>query len=117
MNTSQSVAYPIEPKHIDTRLYFPDRFFFDDAATAASAEVLVKFAQSRGSWVDFTMEDLIAFYGKGFVLNLLLSTRFPDQKPLIIVHDDGTFSFTHEFVATCFLARPTTAFLDPVTAG
>lgn len=95
--------YPIKPSDIDTTKHFFEAF--GESHTETSASWLVRLAQKNGDWRNFTKAEIDAFGGHKFFFNELLKDESRGPSP-IKKNEDGSFSFTHEFVARCFLASP-----------
>jgi len=94
--------YPILPEHIKTDDHFWDAFGNNE--TEVSAYYLVRLAQKNGDWRNFTKEEIDAFSENNYYFNQL--TDDGSHNPPIKTNDDGSYSFTHKFVAKCFLSSP-----------
>ncbi len=94
--------YPIKPSDIKTTEHFWDAF--GNSETEISARYLVRMAQANGSWRDFTKSEIDEFSKHKFSFNKL--TYDPSMSPPIKENEDGTYSFTHKFIAQCFLSAP-----------
>lgn len=101
---------PIRPEHIDastTRKFMGS--IWQNMETEISAYWLVKFAQSRESWMPFAMEDFDRFYQETFPGKFCFNKLTPNyiQK---LTEDDGWnrdwMAFTIEFVAACYATTP-----------
>lgn len=90
--------YPITPAMIDTTTRFWSTF--GNLETEISARYLVQLAQAKGDWSDFTRAEIDAFAKENFHFNRL-------DENFITRRGENTFGFTHKFIATCFLSRPT----------
>ncbi|MFA6594185.1 MAG: hypothetical protein WCT16_02905 [Candidatus Buchananbacteria bacterium] len=99
-NDRQDSAYPIRPSDINATRHLFDAFGHYE--TEISAVLLVGLAQENGDWRDFTKAEIDEFSGQDFYFNRLTSSG----KPPIKKNGDGTFSFTHEFIARCFQVSP-----------
>ncbi|MFA6526764.1 MAG: hypothetical protein WCT26_05165 [Candidatus Buchananbacteria bacterium] len=94
------MKYPIKPSDINTKRHFFDAFGKMEAETTAN--YLVRLAQKNGDWRNFTKAEIDEFSKHDFWFNGLDQ----GQHPSIKTNEDGSFSFTHKFVAKCFLASP-----------
>ena len=97
--------YPIQPSDINTDQHFFDAF--GNTETEISARFLVRMAQQHGCWFDFTKAEIDEFSGEDFWFNRLTSRQHYHNPP-IKQNEDGTYSFTHLFIAKCFLSSPVT---------
>ena len=92
----------IKPLDINTKMYFSGTF--PDDKTETVAYFLVEMAQVNGNeWNDFTQEEINDFSrSRKFPLDILIEFQEKGKaKPLIKKNDDGTYSFTKEFVLMC----------------
>jgi hypothetical protein len=96
--------YPIKTSDINADIFFGGAF--DNTQTEISAGWLVRMAQENGDWRDFTQEEIDKFCQnqRGFPFNRL--TDDGTDHPPIKKNDDGSYSFTHKFIAKCFLSSP-----------
>ncbi len=95
-------TYPIKPADINTEKLFFDAF--GNFETETSAMYLVSLAQKNGDWRNFTKPEIDKVAKENFWFNRLLNDG--SASPPIRVNEDGTFSFTHKFIAKCFLSSP-----------
>jgi uncharacterized protein YajQ (UPF0234 family) len=95
--------YPIKPSDINVIDHFWNAF--NHSETEISARWLVRLAQKKGAWLDFTQEEINAFCEHDFHFNRLLTGL--DNSP-IKRNENGAFFFTHQFIATCFRSSPIT---------
>lgn len=93
----------ITPRDINTDRHFWNAF--DNSEMETAARVLVKFSKEKGDWVDFTKEDIDAFHGQEFFFHGLIHAG---KNSPIRKNKDGTYSFTHIFVANCYNSSPVT---------
>jgi hypothetical protein len=96
-------VYPIKPSDINADHHFFDAFGNSESET--SARWLVKLAQKNGDWRAFTKDEIDTFSGHRFRFNNLIRPETPTYSP-IVKNDNGTYSFTHMFVANCFRSSP-----------
>ncbi len=107
--------YPIQPEHLDTDRN--PRWFFGSMRSEMSeaAWFIVRFCQARRNWNPFTLEDLQAFAAQEDIeMPVKHLGEFISQNYL--QHSGDEFFFTHQFIATAFLASPPARF-DPVNAA
>lgn len=98
-STERGKRYPIQPRQINVKNHLHGAFNTVDAEIAAG--VLVKFAQRKGVWLPFSIED-IKVYGDGhFNLRSLSSSNPYDEENYIIRGQDQRYYFTHEFIMKC----------------
>jgi len=96
-------TYPVSPDHINTGRHLFDSFGKQE--TEISANWLVRFCQERGKgWQSFAVADINEFYHANgrpeeFRFNGLDTDGF-------LALEGDRYSFTHEFVSTCFRASP-----------
>lgn len=95
--------YPIQPSDINTDKSFHGAFL-GDRRTEETARMLVRMAQVKGGWNDFTKNEIYHFCGHGVLLKYLVSDGTLD--PPLKINSDGTLSYTHKFIAKCFLTAP-----------
>ena len=100
---------PIRPEHIDIRNHFMDTIW-QNSETEGSANWLVYFAQSRGSWTPFTRDDMNNFYNKHHDGKFIFNKLFPTYIQLITKPtDEGDYyACTLEFVGICYSVSPKT---------
>ncbi len=97
----------IKPEDINTDRSLMDTIW-QNMETEISAIWLVKFAQRRGHWGSFTMEELLSFYHEkrpsteSFRFNKLQPYNGPDY----IVEEADRLFFTIQFVAACYAVSP-----------
>lgn len=120
----------IMPSDIDTSRHFFNAF--DNMETETSAKWVVRFCQGKGGWVDFTGEEIEAFYNKDgfcdFQFNRLVSAaRVVPQGHgarafsagiyydgpweergggWIALDRDGKYHITNSFIERCYQAAP-----------
>jgi len=95
--------YPIKPSDIRTD-GGPFWETFGNMETETSAMFLVRLAQQNGDWRNFTKDEIDAFCQHDFWFNGLSGTN--SESALIRQNEDGSYSFTHKFIAKCFLTCP-----------
>lgn len=98
------IDYPIKPSDISTAKHFFGAF--NNREAEVSAKWLVRIAQKNGDWRDFTKVEIDELSKQNFHFNRLLDDG--SYEPPISKNEDGTYSFTHKFVAKCFLSSPAT---------
>lgn len=98
------VNYPIKPSDINSTQHFYDAF--GNMETEISARFLVRLAQKNGDWRNFTKAEIDQFSKHDFWSNRLLDDG--SNNPPIKDNRDGSYSFTHKFIAKCFLSSPAT---------
>lgn len=94
--------YPIKPSDINTDQFFDNSF--GEFYTEVSANYLVRMAQQNGDWRDFTQEEINKFSKQNFKFNKLIDDG--TDNPPIKQNENGSYSFTHKFIARCFLSSP-----------
>ena len=100
--------YPIKPSDIKTDQSWSA---FGHDKTEISAKHLVHMAQKNGDWRDFTKKEIDIFSSHNFWFNTydFCFNKLTDDgtpHPPIKKNDDGSYSFTHKFIAKCFLSSP-----------
>lgn len=96
------MPYPIKPSDIDSSKHFYNTF--DNSETEVSARLLVRLAQQNGDWRDFTQAEINTLSKHNFCFNRLVTRD--KETDYIKKNDDGSFSFTHKFIAKCWLKAP-----------
>ena len=109
-NFIKSITHPTKlqlplPKDINT----DDHFWgaFGEVHTETSARVLVSYAQTKNSWMDFTIEDIVK-WKQEHVDTKATTFYFNDliTKGWIIDNKDDIYSFTLDFITRCHKSSP-----------